>query len=129
MNSLIIAWGGGHEALRLQEFNNELIETSGIFDAASVPGFGQDLVDSTGINDAVFLPAASELSYSPLMTNVGTFIDPSRGVMSVPPRARKIWPIDSPLSQGSLSTKVLRRYLPSFVSGKSAATSSCKCLM
>src|SRR5215510_14982770 len=117
MNSLIIAWGGRHEALRLQEFNNELIET------------GRILWTAPEINDAVFLPAASELSYSPLMTKVGTFIDPSREVMSVPPRARKIWPMDSPLSQGSLSTKALRRYLPSFVSGKSAATSSFKCLM
>src|SRR4029077_1372653 len=60
------------------------------------PVLGRILWTAPGINDAVLFPAASELSYSPLMTSVGTFIEPRRGVMSVPPRARKIWAMDSP---------------------------------
>ena len=83
------------------------------------PVLGRTLCTAPGIKDAVFLPPASELSYSPLITNVGTFIVASRGVMSSPPRARKIWPMDSPESHGSRSTKVLSRYLPSFESAKS----------
>ena len=59
--------------------------------------------------EAVFLSPASELSYSPLITRVGTLIVPSRGVISSPPRARKIWPMDSPESHGSRSTNVFNR--------------------
>src|SRR5262245_62953320 len=107
--------------MRRCDFKNSITNSSkpaGSSMQQACPVLGKILWTAPEINDAVFLPAASELSYSPLMTKVGTFIDPSREVMSVPPRARKIWPMDSPLSQGSLSTKALRRYVPSFVSDR-----------
>src|SRR5262245_34594023 len=70
------------------------------------PVLGKILCTAPGISDAVFLPPAREPSYSPLMTSVGTFIVPRRGVMSRPPRARNICAMDSPDSQGSRSTNV-----------------------
>src|SRR5215510_264597 len=81
--------------MRRCDFKNSITNSSkpaGSSMQQACPVLGKILCTAAGINDAVFLPAASELSYSPLMTNVGTFIDPSREVMSVPPRARKIWP-------------------------------------
>src|SRR5688500_16428002 len=47
------------------------------------PVLGRILCTAPGISEAVRRPLFKELSYSPLITKVGTFIDSSRGVMSV----------------------------------------------
>src|SRR5262245_34907568 len=44
----LVAGRRRHQALGLQEFYHQLVETARIFDAAGVPGLGEYLVDGSG---------------------------------------------------------------------------------
>src|SRR5512145_986223 len=108
----------GSAGIILWNFRNSITNSSKPAGSSMLhawPVLARILWTAPGTSDAVSRPPLSELSYSPLITRVGTFIVPNLDVMSVPPRARKIWPMDSPVSQGSRSTKVLSRYLPNLV--------------
>ena len=61
---------------------------------------GSTLCTAPGISPAVFRPPGKALSNSPLITNVGTFIVPRRGVVSALLRALNTWAMASGTSRG-----------------------------